>query len=140
MTDFHSGCSWDEASFPSFDYSVEPVVNVKLHPFGAKGDGTTDDYDAIQRAINAAEVVLIPKGHYRLSRSLVLRASTKLIGVARTLSILMAMSTGLSNESPQPLVHVPDSTNQTVIAFLTGKILLTVGIHSHCVHQNSRPP
>ena len=69
------------------------MVNVKLQPFGAKGDGTTDDYDAIQRAIDAADIVLIPKGHYRLSRSLVLRASTKLIGVARTLSILMATST-----------------------------------------------
>jgi len=39
---------------------------------------------AIQRAIDTAEVVFLPKGHYRLSSTLVLRPNTKLIGVART--------------------------------------------------------
>jgi len=50
----------------------------------------------------------------------VLRPSTKLIGVARTSSVLMAMSDGLGASEPQPLVHLPESTEQTVLAYITG--------------------
>ena len=97
---------WDEATFPTFDLPDADMVNVKAAPFGAKGDARTDDADAIQHAIDSgAAIVLVPKGFYRLSRSLVLRPSTKLIGVARTISVLMAMSDGLGSGTPQPLVR-----------------------------------
>jgi parallel beta-helix repeat protein len=50
------------------------TISVQQH--GASGDGATDDAPAIQRALDAAQagsVVLIPKGHYKISRSLVIR-------------------------------------------------------------------
>ena len=44
-------------------------ANVKDAPYKAKGDGTNDDSEAIQKAINdcpEGQVVYIPKGNYRL--------------------------------------------------------------------------
>eukprot|EP00931_Biecheleriopsis_adriatica_P004519 TRINITY_DN106178_c0_g1_i1.p1 TRINITY_DN106178_c0_g1~~TRINITY_DN106178_c0_g1_i1.p1 ORF type:complete len:779 (-),score=109.52 TRINITY_DN106178_c0_g1_i1:75-2411(-) len=117
---------WDELSFPSFDHPTADMVSVKDAPFGAKGDGITDDYEAIQRAVDSAEVVLLPKGHFRLSKTLVLRPSTKLIGVARTFSVLMPMSNGLGSDTPQPLILIPESDGHTIIAYLTGALWETL--------------
>lgn len=114
---------WDEESFPSFDHLGSHFVNVKDAPYHARGDGVTDDFSAIQRAIDSgAEVVLLPKGLYRISRTLVLGPSTKLIGVARTISVIMAMSDGLGGDvgAPRPLLHLPASSGQTVVAYITG--------------------
>jgi hypothetical protein len=47
------------------------VVNVRQAPFGAAGDGKTDDTAAIRRAIDSVEgeggVVYLPDGNYRIS-------------------------------------------------------------------------
>jgi len=43
------------------DY-LAPMVSVKL--YGAKGDGVTDDYAAIQAALNTGKSVFFPPGHY----------------------------------------------------------------------------
>ena len=71
---------------------------------------------------SGAGVVLLPKGLYRISRTLVLGPATKLIGVARTISVLMAMSDGLSGDgaAPQPLLRAPASSEPVVVAYLTG--------------------
>jgi hypothetical protein len=127
VPDFVAAHLWDELSFPSFDHPTADMVSVKDAPFGAKGDGITDDFEPIQRAINTAEVVLLPKGLYRLSKTLVLRPNTKLIGVARTASVLMPMSDGLGSQEPQPLVLVPESDGHTVIAYLTGAVWESAG-------------
>jgi parallel beta-helix repeat protein len=43
--------------------------------FGARGDGKADDTAAIQRALDAHPLVLLPPGTYRISDTLVLRRS-----------------------------------------------------------------
>jgi sugar lactone lactonase YvrE len=54
--------------------------------FGAKGDGTSDDTDALQRAINAVAdehhegILFIPSGHYRITHTLFVWPSIRLIG------------------------------------------------------------
>jgi Pectate lyase superfamily protein/Right handed beta helix region len=54
------------------------VINVKDQPFGAKGDGWSDDTAAIQRAIVAAagRPILVPSGTYVITSSLTYRTST----------------------------------------------------------------
>ena len=62
---------------------------------GCVGDGQKDDWAALQRAVDAHDVVVLPKGFYRLSRPLVLRRpGGALVGVGRTLSILMVGTAG----------------------------------------------
>lgn len=44
---------------------------VTVRSFGAIGDGLNDDTDAIQRAVeNANDVVLLPKGRYRITKTI----------------------------------------------------------------------
>lgn len=60
---------------------------------GAMGDGVTDDWKALQRAVDKFDIVFLPKGFYRLSRPLVLRRTgVSLVGVGRTISFLMPLS------------------------------------------------
>jgi hypothetical protein len=60
-------------------YEIEPKVNVKA--YGAIGDGTYDDYSAIQSALNAAgtKPVLISNGDFKLSHYLTLNNDQILI-------------------------------------------------------------
>lgn len=54
-------------------------VNVKQ--FGAIGDGVTDDTQAIQNALNVAKNVFLNKGKYLVTKTLNMKANTKLHGV-----------------------------------------------------------
>ena len=65
--------------FPSFE--SPGAANVKTAAYGARGDGRADDTQALQRAIDENEIVFLPKGCYRLTRTLELRPNTKLIGL-----------------------------------------------------------
>jgi len=59
---------------------------VYLEAFGARGDGITDDSDAIQRAIDTVQetvvqgVVFVPEGRYRLTKTVYVWPSIRLIG------------------------------------------------------------
>jgi sugar lactone lactonase YvrE len=64
--------------------STEDWVNV--HDLGVKGDGTTDDTPAIQRAIDAHRVLYFPSGHYVVSDTIALKSDTVLIGLHPTLT------------------------------------------------------
>lgn len=97
------------AAFPHREWP--DAVNVKDAPYGAKGDGRADDTDAIQRAVNAADVVFLPKGYFRITRPIDLRPGTRLVGAAQHLSILVA--TGPEGAfadpaNPAPLVRSAD--------------------------------
>lgn len=52
-----------------------------VRDLGVKGDGTADDTKALQAAIDKYETLYFPQGTYRVTAPLVMRASTKLIGL-----------------------------------------------------------
>ena len=98
------------ASIPSFTDAL--VANVQ--DFGAVGDGAADDATAIQNAINAAENVFIPKGVYKVSRPLQLRANTRLFGVHQRYSTVAAdpASSYFNNAaSPNLVIDTPDDAH-----------------------------
>ena len=110
---------WDEATFPTLDQSG--VVSVLST--GAVGDGVTDDTAAIQRALDTpGAVVLLPKGFYRISRPLEIKAggATTLMGVDRSISVLMAASDGLgTTEAPLPILNVTNPDERIILTLFT---------------------
>jgi hypothetical protein len=64
--------------FPDFP-AIDTWANLKT--LGAKGDGVTDDTQAIQAAIDKYETIYVPQGWYRVSQTIKLKPNTKLIGL-----------------------------------------------------------
>ncbi|MBR6813241.1 MAG: SMP-30/gluconolactonase/LRE family protein [Tidjanibacter sp.] len=54
---------------------------VSVLDFGAKGDGETDDTEAIKKAIASAQNVFFPEGWYRISETIKMQPNTALIGM-----------------------------------------------------------
>ena len=72
------------------------------------GDGITDDWAALQSALDHNDVVILPKGFYRISKPLVIsRPNTALVGIGKTLSFVVPMSAGLGlTDEAAPLLQV----------------------------------
>ena len=109
------------SDFPS--WQTPGAVNAKDALYGAKGDGRSDDTDAIQRAVNDKEVVFLPKGIYRVSRPIDLRLRTKLLGAGRCYTWLLPLKTAdgpfVNPQSPEPIVRTAnDADSDAVVAFL----------------------
>ena len=72
------------------------VVNVR--DFGAKGNGTTDDTEAIQAAMTTGGNVFFPKGKYVVSKEIVVEGAANVIGrSARILDNRTPSPDGLTN-------------------------------------------
>ncbi|MBK7927964.1 MAG: hypothetical protein IPJ98_10870 [Bryobacterales bacterium] len=85
---------------PSFE--DRDAVNVRS--LGAKGDGTTDDTAALEAALAKGGKLFLPRGIYRVSKPLALRAGTALFGLHRSLASLRF--DGLDPE--RPVATMPD--------------------------------
>ena len=110
------------------------VVNVKECTSNARGDGRTDDIEALQAAVDRHDLVFLPKGKYRISRPLRLRARTKLFGVSNLYTCLCPSegTAAYSNPTePQPLIDtVDDPQAETMVAMLR----LEVPVLNPCVY------
>lgn len=114
--------------FPHWE--MANVINVKDPDRAATavGDGITDDTLAIQTAIYDAEVsgaiIFLPKGYYRVTKTLDLKDDTVMIGAGRHLSIIAGVNeTGgdfLDTLNPQPVVRSADSPDGTAVLALLG--------------------
>ena len=89
---------WDEATFPTFQ---SPGRADAQRDCGALGDGVADDHAALQRCVDEHDVVVLPRGFYRLGSTLELRRpGGALVGVGRTSSVLMTATRGLDVAGP----------------------------------------
>ncbi|MFZ0745614.1 MAG: glycosyl hydrolase family 28-related protein [Terracidiphilus sp.] len=105
---------------------------VNLRSLGAKGDGTTDDTAAIQKAIDEHSTIYVPMGRYLVSDTIRLKPDTVLIGLHPS-----ATQFDLADESPEfqgpgapkPLLEVPPNGRNIV----TGIGIFTGGKNSRAV-------
>jgi len=108
---------------PTPAWNAPGVVNARAA--GAKGDGVTDDWPALQAALDAHLAVFLPRGDYVISRPLRLRADGAFFGLNASFSVLKprlgAGSAFLDAKDPQPLVRTsadPGDTATTLLADL----------------------
>lgn len=113
---------WDDTVFPAWNQAG--VVNVKDAPYLAKGDGRTDDTAALQRAIDENQTLFLPKGAYRISKTLQLKPRTQIIGISPSYSMICPVSVdgGDFNNpaNPQPALRTADTFDAaTQLAFFS---------------------
>ena len=62
--------------------AIAPMSSwINLRDLGAKGDDVSDDTAVIQAAIDTHDVIYVPQGWYRISRTLRMRPGVQLIGL-----------------------------------------------------------
>ena len=67
---------WNEAAFPSFE---SPVTANAVVDCGAKGDGVSDDEPALSACLAKHTDVFLPKGFFRLGKTLELNPGNRLV-------------------------------------------------------------
>lgn len=97
------------------------IINVKQ--FGAKGDGETDDTNAIQKSIDFIECVLIPEGVYNIS-SITLRKESVLQGCGW-------YSTVLKSSEPEYCVYIPKESDHVILSDMKITSGLSIGIEGN---------
>ncbi|HZZ37968.1 MAG TPA: glycosyl hydrolase family 28-related protein [Acidobacteriaceae bacterium] len=109
------------------DIPVPPPMSawVNVRTLGVKGDGATDDTNAIQKAINNHRVLYFPSGFYRLRGPLWLWGDSALIGFSpfTTQFVLADHDSEFAGKgSPIPMVVAPDGADNimTGIGIATG--------------------
>ena len=110
------------------DIPPTPAMNTwaNVRTLGVTGDGKTDDTDALLAAIDKHAVLFLPAGTYRVSRPIVLKPDTALIGLnpATTQISLLDGSPAFAGEgSPVGIIVAPKDGKNIVraIAITTGR-------------------
>jgi sugar lactone lactonase YvrE len=111
-----------------------PPMNtwVDIRTLGARGDGTTDDTEALKKAIAEHRTIYLPSGQYRVTDSITLKPDTVLIGLHPSVTrIFLTDSTPAFKGvgSPKPLLETPQGGTNIV----TGIGLYTNGINPRAV-------
>ena len=82
----------DSDAFPSW----ESAEAVSVRDLGAQGDGIADDTAVLEDALLNHCHVYLPKGVYRVGRSLHVRPGCRMTGLAHHLVVIVPLSQGLS--------------------------------------------
>ena len=94
-------------------YADQPASNfVSARSSGAKGDGTTDDTQALQNAINTAasqnKILYLDHGDYKVTNTITIPAGAKIVG--ETYSVILAAGSYFSSQStPQVVLEIGKS-------------------------------
>jgi len=114
----------DKADLPALP-SNSTWTNIKT--LGVKGDGQTDDTDAIRKAVADHRTLYFPVGQYRVTGTIVLKPDTVLVGLhpsATALVLIDGTSAFAGVGSPMPVVETPRGGTNIVsgIGFSTNGI------------------
>jgi hypothetical protein len=109
------------SKIPSYEGETDGTLNVKNTPYSAKGDGITDDWQAIQTAIDDTPngKIFLPKGNYVISRPLLLKSNTQLFGMSQSYSNLVSNSTWKGG-SDRSMVETTDDSDASTFFGFTG--------------------
>ncbi len=105
---------------------------VNVHTLGVKGNGETDDTEAIQKAIDAHRVLYFPSGHYMVKDTLSLRPDTVVIGLHPTMTQFVLPDGALGFQgvgAPKALISAPPGGTNLVSGFG----IFTGGINARAV-------
>ncbi|MGA7109108.1 MAG: glycosyl hydrolase family 28-related protein [Terracidiphilus sp.] len=105
---------------------------VNVHSLGVRGDGSTDDTAALQKAIDMHRVLYFPGGHYVVSDTIALKADTVLIGLHPTLTQfdLLDSTPGFQGVgAPRAILSAPSGGSNIV----SGIGIFAGGIHPRAV-------
>jgi sugar lactone lactonase YvrE len=105
---------------------------VNLRSLGAKGDGATDDTEALRRAVAANRAIYLPMGKYVISDTIVLRPDTVLIGLHPSATQLVLRDSTAAFQgigAPKAMIEAPKGGRNIVI----GIGLYTNGINPRAV-------
>jgi hypothetical protein len=100
---------------------METWVNVRT--LGVKGEQSADDTDALQAAIDQHQALFFPSGTYRVSRPLVLKQNTVLIGLnpGNTGINLMANASAFAGEGdPVGVITAPPGGSNIIVSMSFG--------------------
>ncbi|KIK63573.1 glycoside hydrolase family 55 protein [Collybiopsis luxurians FD-317 M1] len=108
------------------DYSLDQIVSAK--DYGAKGDGKTDDTEALQNLLNEfpnQKIIFLDAGVYLITTTLLIPAGTRLTGEAW--STISATGSYFSDQqNPQVAVRVGEE-GSVGVAEITDVLFSTVG-------------
>jgi hypothetical protein len=114
---------WNDDTFATFDtpgiVNVKDAAHMNGHP--AVGDGVADDTAALEYAVANHRKIFLPKGTYRISRTLTLGADTQIFGVARTLTTINADNEWSSGEDAPLIDTVDDPDARTTVSHLAAR-------------------
>jgi hypothetical protein len=113
---------WDADTFPA--WNSPGIVSVKDSPYSAKGDGAADDHAALQRAIDEHDTLFLPKGAYRITKTLRLKPRTGIIGVSPSYSMIVPVTVPGGDFAdpahPKPALQTADTADAgTALAFFS---------------------
>ncbi len=116
------------------DVYLSPDIKtwVNLKSLGAKGDGIADDTDILEKAISDYPNIYLPSGHYRVTRPVILKKNTVLIGLSPISTQLVITDRTEAYQgvgAPVPLLETPEGGNNIV----TGIGLAVTGNNSRAV-------
>jgi len=107
------------APVPSDLPPLPPVETwVSARSLGARGDGTTDDTEALRKAIAAHRAVFLPTGRYVVTDTLALRPDSVLVGLHPDATQLVVPDRTPAFQgvgAPKPLVEAPKGGETIVI-------------------------
>jgi sugar lactone lactonase YvrE len=131
----HIDTRWDTASLTAMPETPPPAIRplppssqwVNIKSLGVKGDGKTDDTDAVQHAIDTNRVLYLPSGRYIVHDTIRLRPDTVLIGLHPSITQfdLPDNLPGFKGVgAPKPLLETPKGGDNIVagIGLFTGGI------------------